>query len=51
MRLSARSAEPAPDVVVVGIDDPSLAEIGLTWPWPRALHAQLVDAIAAQRAK
>ena len=49
MRLSARSAEPAPDVVVVGIDDPSLAEIGLTWPWPRALHAQLVDAIAAQR--
>jgi adenylate cyclase len=49
MRFSVRSAAPAPGVVVVGIDDPSLAEIGLAWPWPRALHAQLVDAIAAQR--
>ncbi len=49
MRVSVRSAAPVPDVVVVGIDDPSLAEIGLAWPWPRALHAQLVDALAAQR--
>jgi len=30
-------------VVVVAIDEPSFAEIGLQWPWPRALHAALVD--------
>jgi adenylate cyclase len=49
MRQRARSPDPAPQVVVVAIDDPSMAEIGMPWPWPRALHAQLVDAIASQQ--
>jgi adenylate cyclase len=49
MRQRARQAEPAPQVVVVAIDDPSMAEIDLPWPWPRALHAQLVEAIASQQ--
>lgn len=49
IRLGARSNTPAPDVVVVAIDEPSFAEIGLQWPWPRGLHAQLIDAIAAER--
>ena len=30
-------------IVVVGIDEPSFAEIKAQWPWPRAIHAQLVD--------
>ena len=34
---------PAPDVVVVAIDEPSFTEIGLPWPWPRSLHAALID--------
>jgi adenylate cyclase len=41
---------PAPahsDVVLVTIDEPSLAEIGLQWPWPRSLHARLVEALRA----
>jgi adenylate cyclase len=29
--------------VVVGIDEPSFAEVGKSWPWPRALHARLID--------
>jgi len=31
------------EIVIVSIDTPSFQEIGLQWPWPRALHAQLVD--------
>ena len=34
-----------PGVVVVAIDEPSLAEIGRQWPWPRDLHARLVTAL------
>jgi len=30
------------DVVIIGIDDRSLQEIG-RWPWDRKIHAQLVD--------
>lgn len=37
---------PVRDIVIVGIDDPSLAAIG-RWPWPRALHAALLERIAA----
>jgi adenylate cyclase len=39
------------DVVLVAIDEPSFAEIGLQWPWPRELHAQLVNALRAAGAK
>jgi adenylate cyclase len=48
MRRAAENV-PAPGIVVVAIDEPSFAEIGLPWPWPRAMHAQLIDQIAAQR--
>jgi adenylate cyclase len=33
--------------VIVAIDEPSLAELGLQWPWPRDLHARLVTALRA----
>ena len=42
-RRIARRPDPAPGVVVVAIDEPSFTEIGLPWPWPRSLHAALVD--------
>lgn len=45
MRLYARPAHP--DIVIIAIDDRSIEAIG-RWPWRRALHAQLVDRIAAQ---
>lgn len=45
MRLLARPAHP--DIVIIAIDDRSVEAIG-RWPWRRALHARLVDQIAAQ---
>jgi adenylate cyclase len=38
-------------LVIVGIDECSFAELGLQWPWPRRLHARLVDRLVEQGAK
>jgi len=43
-QLSFWSRDLAGDIVIVGIDDQSLRDIG-QWPWSRAVHARLVDAI------
>ena len=47
--LNSLTAPVRPDagVVVVGLDEPSLAALNETPPLPRRLHAQLVDALAA----
>ena len=42
----APSAREPGAVAVVGIDEPSFAEVGQRWPWPRALHARLVDELS-----
>jgi hypothetical protein len=42
---------PAPtDIVIVEIDDRSVTEIG-RWPWRRAIHATLIERIAADGAR
>lgn len=42
---------PAPsDVVIVAVDDASIAELG-RWPWRRALHAALIDRLRELGAK
>ena len=46
INLNRRSA-PA-DTVIVAIDETSLATIG-RWPWPRALHATLLEKLAAAK--
>jgi diguanylate cyclase (GGDEF)-like protein/PAS domain S-box-containing protein len=33
------------DIVLVAIDSPSIREIGV-WPWPRQLHADLIDKLS-----
>jgi adenylate cyclase len=38
-------------VEVVAIDEPSFSEIGQRWPWPRDLHARLVERLRAAGAK
>ncbi|MBZ0093596.1 MAG: adenylate/guanylate cyclase domain-containing protein [Sulfuricellaceae bacterium] len=30
-------------ITLVGIDEPSFAELKRQWPWPRSLHAKLLD--------
>ena len=37
----------APDIVIIAIDDASIAAIG-RWPWRRALHAQLLQQLSRQ---
>lgn len=43
-RLRAGGQRP-PELLVVAIDEPSFQEIGLAWPWPRRLHARLLDTL------
>jgi PAS domain S-box-containing protein len=35
-------------IIIVEIDETSLSEIG-HWPWPRSIHAQLIEAISARK--
>ena len=42
--------QPSDRVAVIAIDDQSVENIG-RWPWPRDVHAQLIDRLAAGRAK
>lgn len=43
----ARWSRPAPaDIVIVAIDDASIDAIG-RWPWPRSVHATLLDRLGA----
>lgn len=37
--------------VVVAIDEPSLSDINMQWPWPRSLHAKLIEGLRAAGAK
>lgn len=37
--------EVSQDVVVVAIDEPSFQELGQAWPWPRSVHAKLLDSL------
>ncbi len=41
---------PSDEIVIVGIDNRSLVELG-RWPWPRANHAALIDRLTAAGAK
>ncbi len=46
LRLKLRGEHKAsPEIVIVEIDDASLAAIG-QWPWPRSIHAVLLDVLA-----
>jgi len=52
-----RGAIPPPDeVMVIAIDRPSASQLGLPvspnfWPWPRDIHARLIDHLASAGAK
>lgn len=48
LRLWARP--PSPDIVIVAIDEASLATLG-RWPWSRAVHGQLVEILHREGAR
>jgi adenylate cyclase len=52
VRSHAAALEPDPDIVIVDIDESSLArmqDVAGRWPWPRSVHAELVQGLAAQK--
>ena len=52
VRQVAQSLNPDPDIVIVDIDEASLAAMQDTagsWPWPRAVHGELLQGIARQQ--
>jgi adenylate cyclase len=52
VRLQAPKHSADPDIVIVAIDEASLAgmlEHAGRWPWPRSVHGELVAGLAAQK--
>ncbi|MGQ0577601.1 MAG: CHASE2 domain-containing protein [Betaproteobacteria bacterium] len=48
----ARNMRPDPEIVVIAADEDSLtrmADYAGRWPWPRSVHGELVQGIAAQK--
>ena len=43
--MAGMAAEPDPSIVIVEIDDASLAQLG-SWPWGREIHAAMIDNLA-----
>lgn len=48
--VAMTSRTPSAKVAVIAIDKPSLDNIG-RWPWPRDVHADMVEKLAAAKAK
>jgi adenylate cyclase len=42
---------PPEDIVIVGIDDPSIGELAERWPFPRTLHAEAIKQLRADGAR
>ena len=54
IRQFAQNSRPDPAIVIVDIDERSLALMAESvgrWPWPRAMHAELVEGISRQQPK
>lgn len=47
-RNLARAQAPSGDIVIIGIDDRSLEQVG-SWPWPRARHTELIKRLSAAK--
>ncbi|HSV51363.1 MAG TPA: serine/threonine-protein kinase [Burkholderiaceae bacterium] len=48
--VTKTSRQPSDRIAVIAIDDQSIANIG-RWPWPRDVHAQLIDQLTGAKAK
>src|SRR3954469_418285 len=52
VRSQAAKLAPDPEIVFVDIDEKSLARMEQEagrWPWPRVVHAELIEGLAAQK--
>ncbi|HEX5337759.1 MAG TPA: CHASE2 domain-containing protein, partial [Gallionella sp.] len=48
--VQASSRAPSDRIAVIAIDDQSIANLG-RWPWPREVHARMLDVLAAGHPK
>ena len=46
-----KPVEADPSLIIVGIDEQSFANLDAQWPWPRGVHAHLLQQIAAHDPK
>ena len=47
---TSSSRQPSQRIAVIAIDDQSIGNIG-RWPWPRDVHARLIDQLSAAKAR
>lgn len=47
--LRGEKAQPD-EIVIVAIDEPSFAVLGMPWPWPRKTHANLIETLFKEEA-
>jgi serine/threonine-protein kinase len=47
---TATERTPSKEIAVIAIDDESIANIG-RWPWPRDVHARLIDQLSESKAR
>jgi adenylate cyclase len=50
IRNSINSPAIPDNIVIVAIDENSMQEFNLTWPWPRDIHAELIDRLTQEKA-
>lgn len=43
--------KPPDEIVIIAIDEASFGVLGLQWPWPRGLHATLIDTLFKEGAR
>jgi len=48
--VQASTRTPSDKIAVIAIDEQSIANLG-RWPWPREIHAQMIDVLASGNAK
>lgn len=46
-----KTANSTDDIIIVVVDEPSFKELGKKWPWPRRMHAELVNNLSKAGAK
>lgn len=52
LRFAIRGTEKAPaDLAVVGVNDETFDDLGVQWPFPRSMHAKVIDRLKADGAK
>ena len=48
--VQATTKQPSDKIAVIAIDDASIGNMG-RWPWPRDIHAAMIDKLAGAKAK